>query len=542
MNLDERDVITTIKKAAKAVHDAEKFMIPVLAVKASKAAQAYPHDASLVTASNVLRKMAEKQNLISRSELNKLYETLYSPNTRLAEVFASELDRSELPTPKLFQRSEFEQQELSSDYARVADPMLANALEAALDGSKQAKLYSAAVGKKAEKACLAGLMGVGVTPGKIDVFAGQKDIIICQATYMTPKGESNVLVPVEIQNDLALTPNLFLTRAGFAEISEDALEDHIISTAGKSFKVDGEKLLQVISEFKNGTKEVVSEVDLAVMKMKSATQTPAYSPDGILYQQIDEPIADIEMPQVEQSAEHIQLSARLNSPKGMAIHVFGATAVSAGINMLARKLADFGFKHSQVSVASVDPDTINYAVAVDRNAGFTVPVKVQNGLVLPPTVAFASGNVAAFSQAGLSSLASGNEIDKKALAVASPMYEMKPAELMKQVRAGLVEGNMLKVEDAIDVLGETAPHLQKEAIALMLESMNPSILKKVASENKGCKQIMKTSASKHELCGHLNRPLHEVYQDENGDCQPMYRKGMDGMYEGGTFLAHKIFQ
>jgi hypothetical protein len=545
MTIDETKLAQEIKNVVAVVHANEKFPVPVLAVKAAKAAQENPHDASLVTASNVLRKMASDNRMfISRQELNKLYDQLHSPNTKLAEVFAEELDRNPLPTPKVFQRSSFENEDLSRDYQKIGDPLLLNALEAAFSDSKEAKLYSNATAVSAEKSCVAELSAQGLPPKKVSIFAGQSDVIVCQASYDTPKGESHVLVPVEIKDGHALLPTMFLSQAGFMDLERSKLENHIASTGGKSYKIDGQKLLEVLAVAKNGAIETVDEVELAAIQVRAQRETP-HTTNGILYQQIDSPEADVAIPEMPKTAEHEAFAKRLASPKGVAQHVFGERVVAAGENMLRRKMATFGFSHPQIAVSAVDENTLLYSVAVDHSAAFKVPVKVQkfDGLglqVMEPTVAIASGNMSDFSRDGIVELLRTSQVDSRAIAETSPMYGMKPSDLMAQVREGIAEGNLLKAEDAIDVLGEVDPEAQKRAMALMFDSFNSDNLKKVASEHKGCAMVVQSSASKYPLCGHLNLPLHKVYQDQNGDCQPLYRRGVEETNEGGIFVTHRM--
>lgn len=536
----DKQLAQHVQKAINTLHMNEKFAVPVLAVRAKKAAEQYPHDAPLVTASNVLNKMASSNKLfISRQELNRLYDKLYTKNTKLAEVFAEELDRSDLATPTYMARSEFESQNLDQDYNRVADPLLQNALEAALNNSNEAKLYSNATAVSAEKSCMAELSAHGLPPKRISVFAGQNDIIVCQASYDTPRGMANVLVPVEVRDGRALLPTLFLSQAGFVELNPQALAEHITTMAGKSFKVDGQKLLEVLAVAKNGSVELADEVDMAVMQLR-ADQSQPHTPNGILYQQVDDVQAEVKDPELPKSPEHEAFAKRLNMPKGIACQVFGDRVVNAGADMLRRKMASFGFSQAQVAVSAVDDDAILYAVAVDRSSAFKVPVKIMDGLVLPPSIAIASGNMTEFSRDGIVELLRNSEVDTRALVQTSPMYGMKPSELMEQVRQGIAEGNLLKAEDAIDVLGEVDLEAQKRAMALLLESFNPNTLKKVASEQRGCSHVVNSSASKYPLCGHLNVPLHKVYQDQNGDCQPLYRKGIEETNEGGIFVTHRM--
>lgn len=539
MTLD-RDVVKAIEQAAKTLQAEEKFPVPVLAVRAAQAAQTYPHDAPLVTASNVLRKMAETKLFISRKELNSLYDQLYSPNTKLAQVFEVELARPALASATMIRRDSFEDVPLDFDYKNVANPLLSNALEAMFDGSKEERLYSSASAVSAEKSCLHELTAHGVAPKKVGVFAGRDDMIVCQATYETPKGQAHVLVPVELSEGKALLPAMFLSQAGFVGIDSKALSNHIASTAGHSFKVDGEKLLDILLAAKNGVNDV-DEVTMAVLAIKAKEEMPAFTENGILYQKVeaeDKGVQDVVLPK---NAEEESFAKRLESGLGLANYAFGSSVVDAGKNMLLRKMASFGMKNVQISVADVDNDTIHYAININRSAGVKVPVKVVAGRIEQPTIAFAAGDVDSFTAEGIARLMSGDVVDSRMLAVASPMYGMKAGELMQIVRNAIADGNLHKAEDAIDVLGEVDVGAQKKAMELLLESFNPDTLKKVASEQRGCSRIVKNSSSQHSLCGHLNLPLHKVYQDKHGDCQPLHRKQMEDAGEGAIFMTNKVF-
>jgi len=538
------DLASEIKNAAEILKQNEKFATAVLAAKASRAAKERPHDASLVTARNVLKKMAESKTFISRAELNKLYDDLYSPSSSLSRVFAEELNRNVLKPSVVMKRDEFEDQPLSRDYTKVGDPLLMNALAGAFDDNPTARLYSSADGKAAQKSCYAELLGSGLPPDSVDVFAGQGDVIVCQATYDTPKGKAHVLVPVEMSEGQALLPSLFLTRAGFADIDRNLLENHIKSTAGKNFKVDGQALLSVIAAAKNGV-ETVDEVDMAVMRLNAQTETPhAHQLDGITYQQLDDENPNVEIPEVEKDPEVLSFAERLSSPDGIARQVFGERVVQNGLNMVARHLKGMGFGSVQVKVASCKDEGFSVAARINHQYGISVPVNVENSLVHPPTLAFANGQVEDFSAQGISNLVASNGVgDVRMASAANPSYGMKPSELMAQVRAGIAESNFVKVEDAITALGEVDVQAQQNAIQLFLESNNPNTLAKVASEQRGCSRIVKNSTHSQPLCGHLMKPLSEVYQDKHGNCRPLYAKSMEETSEGegGTFMTYEAF-
>ena len=64
--------------------------------------------------------------------------------------------------------------------------------------------------------------------------------------------------------------------------------------------------------------------------------------------------------------------------------------------------------------------------------------------------------------------------------------------------------------------------------------------KATAEKKTTCSMIIKSAASQHPTCGHTGLPIHKVYQDEHGNCQPLYRKDMPQKYEVSTFNTHKI--
>ena len=49
---------------------------------------------------------------------------------------------------------------------------------------------------------------------------------------------------------------------------------------------------------------------------------------------------------------------------------------------------------------------------------------------------------------------------------------LKPSELVAQVKEAVLEGNLIKAEDAINVLGEVDKEAQKVAIAILMRGLS----------------------------------------------------------------------
>jgi len=304
------------------------------------------------------------------------------------------------------------------------------------------------------------------------VFAGQSDLIICDAAYETPLGLSNVLVPVEIQQDGgALLPTMCVSEAGFTDLTRNALEEHIVSTAGNSYRVNGEKLLQTLSAAKNGINKVASDVELAAIKVMADGQAAPHDPNGIVYQKLEEAELDVELPQMPQDPEHVSFAERLTSADGQARQLFGHNAVDDGRKMVGNQLARMGYSQTQVVVDDLSEDTIYYAVGIGTSAGMKVPVQVRDGNAMPPAFVVAAGSVRAFDKEGISELVKG-EVDGRMLAVASPAFGLRPTELIKRVKEAVLDGNLVKAEDAINVLGEIDSDAQRVAIAILMQGLS----------------------------------------------------------------------
>ena len=534
--LEFKNVITG---TAKAIIDSEKFPTEVLAVRARRAAEANPYDNTLVGMSNFLAKRASKSPLISRSELKAAYQTLYTTNNKFAEIFAEELGKTEEEAPKrtLFTRDPQEGTDLvQTAYQKLADPVLTNVLTSVFNKQAEYKPYSAAMGTAAARTCLHELNRF-VAPRKVDVVAGREDAIICQATYQTPKGESVVLIPVEIAQNKALLPSVFLSQAGFVDLSKKALEEHLQATAGQAYRVDAQKLLEVVNFAKHGAPKTVSPLEVIIAKAKAAKGTPAsHTAEGILYQTVEASEPNVK---IEKTAESLEFGKKLSSPKGAAEFIFGSPIVEASRKLISSTLKTLGFKQANIVVADADQGNIYFAVSVDNKA-FKVPTKVANGQPQLPKSILASGKLYPLTNTGLSSLFASEEVDTSLKAVASPAYGLKPAELIEQIKIAMLSDNLAMAEDSLGVLQASGDvRAYQQGCQLYLDGVSGKLVKE-ASEKSCCSLQRKIAHSKYMICGHTNLPVHKVYQDEHGDCQPLYRKHI-APAGTGSFLHSRVY-
>jgi len=396
--------------------------------------------------------------------------------------------------------------------------------------------------KNASKACARELNSFGALPKAISVVAGQSDLLICQATYDTPKGQSHVLIPIEIKNDTALMPSMFLSTAGFVNLTKSTLNDHLKATAGKNYKADVQKLLESISNVKNGSPKTLSDIEQIVIKTASSNGTPtAHLANNVLLEEIDAANPNVETPTLQAPEEVRTIAAMLVSDAGAAEFKFSKPVVDMGRKLILSEMQAAGYgPNTQVVVADNTEDSISYAVAVDGKFGFNVPVKVVNSTPHLPSVVVSAGRVFDLSPSGIGTLLSDGDTNPRAVAQASSFYGLRPSELVDRIRSAMFEENYMAAEDALHVLKVSGDEIAYKA---GFNAYTKGLCGDGESPSQGCDTPVKLASSKHMVCSHTGLPVHNVYKDEHGNCRPLYRKRMKDSSEGGgvSFIHSRVY-
>lgn len=531
MSLDK--IQQLVGSLAKSVEDNERIATPVLSAKLTKAVEAYPGDQTIGAMYRVIGKMASNNTMfIRRAELKALYSKLYSHNTKFAEVFSEELGQVEqLATPTFSNRDD---SSVLNQY-QVGDSVLANALSSVFDKTPL-KMYSQPLADKALASAASTLDSWNLRPTNLTVADGNEKFLVIKADYETPKGVTSFFIPVEIHNNKVVEASVFMGNAGPQELNHSSIKSYLRSNAGSKLRIDGTSILGVLTSAASEKREV-SDAEIALTKLTASRQGKSeFFQGAIVGQKVAEASAkDIATPRL---AEADTFEAKFSSVHGQATWKFGEN-VTKGMEHLARELRGFGHKNPQIKVAKTDDTTIFYNVALDAGrVGFVVPIKVASGKLVKPTVMLCNGTVASFNQEGINELYVQNSSDFRAAAGASHFAGMKPSEVLQNLRTALAENNYTKAEDALNVLansGDTKAYATGFSIY-----MGGLGSKKAEASHVKCAHAMNTKHSEHPICSQTGLPVHKVYQDSDGNCRPLYRRGMDETYEGAVFNNHKI--
>lgn len=513
-NRSTQDLKQFVASLTEKLAQAEKFFTIKLATRLTKAAERFPQDQTIIQMANFLNSRANSQNghLISRNELNEVYNKLYTTNTKCASLLEEELGKKadKLPEPAKMTRSVHEGETIDDMYSRHADKMLTNQLTAAFNGGKGFKQYDEDIAARAIKSVASKLPG---NP-KIEVVDGRDFAILCRATYETPKGRSGVIVPVEVVNSAVIPPNCFLSQAGFRELNNKDLEDHIVSTAGNKYRLDSEQIFSVIKTAKFGPEKKMDPVDLAVMKLRART-ADNHTINGIVYQKVDEVVEDVKT----ESKEASTFSDRLGSTAGSAEFLFGEKAVKMSRSLVENQLKTFGFANAQLKISNVKSDALIFSVAVG-GAGFKVPVKIASGKPQQPSMVIAAGNIEEFSKDGIRNALGFKDQHSSASAMG---YDLtKPTELINEVKSACYDGDLNKARSIITIMEKSD---DKRAFAYAFSLYTSALDGTLKKEAK--REIKTVKIGGNEVCAQTFLPVDKVYMDDKGVCHAKYRDNIE---------------
>lgn len=470
-----------------------------------------PEDYSAGHLSVILEKLAGNKPTIKKSEFKNLYVKTISANSRIRNIFNEEL--SDLQKPIEAKKAEkISTKELPS--YKFENDLLASALYGAFDGKKIS--YSQDLANKANQETKTILALQGISPKTASVVGGNEYCIVVSAGYETPKGVTNIYIPVAILKDKLVKPEMFFgSTAG--NLNKEEVTSYVRKNAGQTINFPLNDLLDFMKKEASGE---ISSVEFAAIKLasKKSENKMEFAAPQILGKEIQAMKREVVIPR---SGEFESFESRYNSSQGAAAFLFGEQKVRLAATTLQQQLRDLGYKTNQIKIAKVSDKNIHFGVTIDGLASFQVPMKVV-GNIKPADVFIANGSIKEFSKNEIQKLIASKNSDHRVAAFVSSQSELSSEQLLNNIRVAMEENNLSKAEDALNVLAQSKDQLSYHKGF----DLYKNFLQKNASvtEDSKCSLKIKTATSKHLVCGHTNLPLHKVYQDKHGNCLPNHRK------------------
>lgn len=517
---------------AKTLEGKESLWTVALAKKAEGLVDLYPHDPTCVGMYRFLEQRAIKQPLISKAEVRSVYNSLYSRGNMFAQSFENELGGLEMKGAVVRERDVNENKPFETGVDKDVLATVAGLFTPSL------QLLSEGTTKRAEAVCLRGMNAFSYKPYSVTSLASNENGVVCSVGYETPKGMVNVVVPVEVEAGVGpLEPTVFVSQGGFTDLTEENVKHFIQTSAGKRYSIEPTRILQAIKVAKKGMVDPMEkELDGIIARARMGTDT-SNANDIVGLKVMD---ADPVEPQLFPE-ETKAFAAELSSLQGSAEFLFGKAIISATKNGIVTKLKDWGFSAPKVSVANFDEGGVMFAANIDNLGGFTVSATIKDGLCKLADVVVSGGGIFDFTRDGMDEMMR-SDVDVVAVAAASTVQHLGPQKLVDVVVDAVQNGNMASAEEALMTLqaqGEEAAYLQ--AFKVYLDGMSGGGVVKVASaeNHHKCTMIRKVASSKYQICGHTGLPLHKVFQNELGECLPLYRKHQEAP-GSAHILQHKI--
>lgn len=522
-----------VTSLAKAVDYNQKIATPILSAKLAKCTKAYPQDKTIGAVSRVVKDMVDHNTLfISKAGLQSLYSQHHTFGTKFAELFQDELGHAPAEAPVTTMTRD---ESVKMNAYEVGDQVLANALESVFDNHIPLKMYSQPLAERAMRAVGTTLDAWSLKPTKLTVGDGNDKFIVVKADYETPKGVTSFYVPVEVKKSDVVEPEVFMGNTGPEDLNHTTIKAYLQQQAGTKTKVGATDILAALTHAASDKREVTA-AELAVTRLNAKRQgVSEFFQDQVVGLKVEAaPKKDVELPK---SDEFFSFEKQFTTPQGLASWRFGVERVAAAREHITRELQGFGFAKPQVVVTGNDENHIFYGVSLDTGkVAFTVPVKLADGKLQKPTVMLCNGALANFDRDGINKLVSENKTDTKVAAVASNFASLKTSEVLVNLRQAMLDENYAKAEDALNVLKNSG---DQKAYEIAFDVYMKGLAGVKTAETK-CSRMVKSANSEYPICSHTGLPINKVYQDKNGYCRPLYRKGMDETYEGASFLNAKI--
>lgn len=512
----------TISDLAKFAEDYEQIPLITFSMKLKQASSNYPDDHCLGVMSNIVSKMDNNSDkmFITRAEIKDLYRRLYTRNTKFAQLFSEELGNIEKAPEITVIKSDASKVDLIQEgFKQVIDPVLSDDLCLAFD--TDVNTASNGLVSKAKMICENMLSEFAPS---IKLEGKNSKAMVFRASFDTPKGVTSVYVPVRYDGRFVDHPAVFQGNSGVSELTKAALTDYLTQNAGEKLQYTVDSVLDITAELEGDG--ALNAVDIALMKMKTA---PLPKTESM-------PTGEVSLP-VFEDKQFNTFAETFDSPKGAAEFRFGKDKVKLAASMVLNNLHNYGFHTAQVKVAKSDEKSITFVVKAN-DVAFNVPVKLEKG-VQEPTFLVVDNKIDEFSKEVINKIIAAKTHDYKALATASPLYDVKPSQLIETVEQAVSERNFKKAEDALNVLKEVHSNNEvayKTAFDIYMSGLTASPQEK----RSGCTKIIHNANHSEPVCGHLNMPLNKVFQDKYGTCRPLYRKNEE-VSAGGYFMTNKIF-
>jgi hypothetical protein len=410
-----KDLKSKAEKALARIQGDNEYNTKYVLRRLNSSLEKYPHDPVIGSVRDVMRKVASKQEFISKKELAKIHGHLSGLNKQSA--FRDELG------DLIFSEHNLDFIKKDASAMRVnAERNIETGLEKGSELEKMANEFAgvfnfnnqsfSSLGEnsnsKAEKFAGLQLKSMGIPAKEIRAVANNNHFILCKASFTASNfDESSVSIPVKINNGIPEIPTQFVSEGGLQDLTKENLLIHLKASQEESSRAR-----------KNAYASQRGDLfDKTWVNVKTASVNNTQLDDTLLESQSK----------------------------------FSSKEINMGRSLLDSELKSFGLRSNNIRYASSNDTEISYIAEVPGlKENVEVSVPFSNGRPLFPSLFSYAGQKRRFSEFEMKKVASLGAEQKRIFEYSnSGLDNMSYNDIVSQMTQSAVNKDYKVAEDCL---------------------------------------------------------------------------------------------
>jgi len=517
--------INNIKSEAerllKELQRGNEYIIAEVDNRMRQAVAEYPRDTVIRAVAGVIEKMADSDpsRVISQGEIGDIYNNLIglNSNTQFREALGDFLNtkiEKTSTTNKEFISKNRDTQEGSLDVLAGVDNELKILFEQSEDKYDRDKIAPAKHRVESE------LSMNGFNRTRTKFAGGNSKFLVFSSDLDTNRGAVRVYVPCEAETDSL--PSVFVAGDQFMELNASNIQNHIIESA--NFRTQLPPVHAILHSLDLLTSQAEKtmpkdEFDKIAGNIPTSKDMPLSAPSLLGQMPEGKPVGMIEMPRVETPEPLKILANDLEEQMVETALDFPLVSVRTAKKMLVAEINAMGFSGTQVKIAAPTQDGFICEAIINSPSGkvsIEVPIEMKQNRPLMPSVFAKNDQIFDFDEGSVKAFVSKGSNRDTYINRDNQLLDVDISKLRDLLVKSAIDKDFGTCDEILAVASE---RFDAVTYKNLITDFN-SILKNASltTEESCCSRQIKSPNSIYKYCGHYNVPLHDVLQDDGGNC------------------------
>jgi hypothetical protein len=439
--------------------------------------------------------------LVTADQIDRFYkqiESLY-PNTEFKTAFA-DLFPGVIPQPVALDTSSNPSRHgYTENDRKIGDSEISvvenqDDVEHHIPEFKIGATFKPELHRFAEKAITHELCQFGASNLRVAHKTNGPNLMVYVAQFVSPTGRHSVVVPIQVQNDTVILPEVF------------GREDRMYNFSKEGF-----------AKFENDNLQIANvRATTAADQLRHAESVDAIRNPGALENYINEDTVEVaENDQIDPLAPALNNFSDIEATLSNAIlrkqSKHNQRTISAASEVVARELKGLGQHETPVFAGDGKNGDILFAAQIVKNqktASVLIPVETRGQTVLFPTVFAMAEQEYPLTQGGIEVAFEKNAPQMEFSVKTSNLAEANYNTLRQTVYASVMENDHTRAQEALQVV---ASKFGKEAIANVMKDYQDWIIKaRTVSKNDIVKAGLGSKMTSDDWANSLQREINAV--------------------------------